>query len=685
LLSNKAHIIHFLKSTVTTVAVLFCFSTFGQDSIPEKSKTLKVVPITQGKMWHTHVSDLRSSSPRYLIDRFRMEDIGATDVGAALNFVPGIQLKDYGGVGGIKTVSYRSLGATHTAVTSNGNVLINNQIGAIDLSSLQSFGLREVVFSAGQPQESFALASAYLPASTINVYTKVGVSDTATSFEVYQKVSTVNDFESGVLGHFKFGKKGFVGLQAFSNYGSGAYNYKYNLTGSDEKFKRQNAELFNYNLTLGYGVRLGKHSRILGNVDYFNNQQNLPGAVILFNPTNDQSLANKDWRANIHYSRFKNNWLLHLHSFAAQNQTQYDDPTFLNAAGFLSSNYKMQTAGGGFMVNKRFKYYSNRLFFGSDIISSNLRSNKFNNSPDRINLNSVAGFSVWIKKVRVEGNLSHQLIHDNARSADSISSNIFSRLAPYLAVSVLPFKKAKVRFRAFYKNAFRMPTFNDLYYNFIGNTNLKPENAHLSNLGISYAKNFGDPMVIRPYDQKSFEINVDGFYNYVFNKIVAIPTKDLFNWSMQNIGETEIYGLDASVTFSFTKNGWSGSFTTNHTINKSIDKTDPNFASFGNQIPYTPFYSGSITAIVGYQGYRFNVNAFYNGGRYTLNENIPSNYLDGFVDLNVGLQKRFEFKNYMGLNVNVKAMNILNKNYEVIRSFPMPGRYYQLTLNFTYK
>ena len=30
----------------------------------------------------------------------------------------------------------------------------------------------------------------------------------------------------------------------------------------------------------------------------------------------------------------------------------------------------------------------------------------------------------------------------------------------------------------------------------------------------------------------------------------------------------------------------------------------------------------------------------------------------------------------------VKAMNVLNKNYEVIRSFPMPGRYYQFRLKY---
>ncbi|MFT4601873.1 MAG: vitamin B12 transporter [Arenicella sp.] len=666
------------------VAVLFCFSTFSQDTIPEKSKALKVVPIFHGIDWSNHISDLKSSSPRYYISEDKMNDLGVTDVGGAMNFVPGIQLKDYGGVGGIKTVSYRSLGATHTGVTLNNNVLINNQIGTINLSSLQSFGLRNLVFSTGQPEGNFAPASAYLPASTINVYSKVGMSDTATSFQIYQKMTSINDFENGALAHFRIKKRAFVALQGFSNYGSGAYNYVYKLAGTSEKLKRQNAELFNYKLNLGFGIRIKKHAVLYGTVDYFNNQQNLPGAVILFNPNSDQKLANRDWRANLHFVRSTNEWTLHLHSFAAQNETVYDDPTFLNLAGFLHSEYKMNTAGGGFMLSKAFKFYSNKIFIGSDGISSNLLSSEFANSPSRLNLNSVAGFSFWIKKFKLEGNLSHQLIHDQARSGDSITNQLFSRLAPYLSVSVLPFEKEKIRIRAFYKNAFRMPTFNDLYYNYIGNTNLKPENAHLTNFGISYATS-SFTRTLTSVNKREFEINIDGFYNYVFNKIVAIPTKDLFNWSMQNIGETQIYGVDASATWMFTQKKWSGAITSSHTLNRSIDKTNSSLPSYGDQIPYTPIYSSSLTAMVGFKGYKINANFFYNGSRYSLNENIPSNYLEGFVDINLGLQKKFSFKNNLALNVNAKAMNILNMNYEVIRSFPMPGRYYQMTLNFSYK
>lgn len=98
--------------------------------------------------------------------------------------------------------------------------------------------------------------------------------------------------------------------------------------------------------------------------------------------------------------------------------------------------------------------------------------------------------------------------------------------------------------RSFYKRTFALPTFNDLYYNLIGNTNLKPEQAHLFNAGVSY--NF-------KHKNWYTEFSADGFYNLIEDKIIAIPTKDLFNWSMQNIGKVNVIGYDLGALYHYSK------------------------------------------------------------------------------------------------------------------------------------
>ena len=74
--------------------------------------------------------------------------------------------------------------------------------------------------------------------------------------------------------------------------------------------------------------------------------------------------------------------------------------------------------------------------------------------------------------------------------------------------------------RAFYKRIFRMPTFDDLYYTFIGNKDLKPEYTTLYNVGGTYKRVWEKGLL------RSAELRADGYYNEVEDKIVAMPTSN---------------------------------------------------------------------------------------------------------------------------------------------------------------
>ena len=55
-----------------------------------------------------------------------LQRMNALSVADALRYFSGVQLKDYGGVGGIKTINVRSMGSQHTAVYYNGIQLGND-------------------------------------------------------------------------------------------------------------------------------------------------------------------------------------------------------------------------------------------------------------------------------------------------------------------------------------------------------------------------------------------------------------------------------------------------------------------------------------------------------------------------------------------------------------------------------
>ena len=493
----------------------------GLSQIDSTSKNSLPVVSVMAEYSRQHISDLTSAAPRFIINENKIKQLGSVDVGEAMKYVPGVQMRDYGGIGGIKTISYRSLGASHTAVTLDNYLMVNAQTGVINLSAFETFGMRSIEFNSGQPQNSQATATSYIPASLISIHTPLMSSDTSFGTKLYQNLTSINAYESGLLLNTPIKKRGFIGFQGFSRYGSGEYNYIYSLTGSDEVQRRTNARLFGVKGRLIGGYRW-KTSKLSTNVIYNKQDQLLPGAVILYNPSHDQELQNEDLRADIDFFKFWNKWTLKSHAFATRNYTRYHDPSFLNMEGFITSEYNQFQQGGGAIAH--FKPFNDerKLFFGSDLITAQLQSSEFENEPDRICINSVLGAAWWFGRLKIEGHINHQYIYDNARSGDSIQNVTYNQFSPYLSAAVIPFKEKGIQLRTFYKRVFRMPTFNDLYYNFIGNTNLKPEDAHLFNFGFTYGNQ-------AKYDMVNFEMNIDGFYNYVKNKIVAVPTKDLFN------------------------------------------------------------------------------------------------------------------------------------------------------------
>ena len=86
--------------------------------------------------------EVTSTAPLFNLTNERMKTMGVTDISDALHRLPGINIRDYGGAGGMKTVSVRGFGTTHTGVIYDGIVLSDCQSGKIDLSrySLDNVG-----------------------------------------------------------------------------------------------------------------------------------------------------------------------------------------------------------------------------------------------------------------------------------------------------------------------------------------------------------------------------------------------------------------------------------------------------------------------------------------------------------------------------------------------------------------
>src|SRR5690606_26871322 len=110
------------------------FSAFGQQ------EELDTLVISAGKR---KSSDITISQKREIVF------LQPNDVGGIVQKLPGVTLKNYGGIGGMKTASVRGLGSVYQQVVIDGFSVPNTQTGMIDLGNIYASDIEYVSLISG--------------------------------------------------------------------------------------------------------------------------------------------------------------------------------------------------------------------------------------------------------------------------------------------------------------------------------------------------------------------------------------------------------------------------------------------------------------------------------------------------------------------------------------------------------
>ena len=151
------HIDTYKVFVMLTCMMCWCFTASAQ-----KSQTLDNIEVVSR---HTF-SDI---IPSQNLSGKQLENLNSLSVADALRYFSGLQVKDYGGVGGLKTVNIRSMGSQHLGVYYDGIQLGNAQNGQIDLGQFALDNVEEISLYNGQKSSLMQTASDYGNAG--NVYT----------------------------------------------------------------------------------------------------------------------------------------------------------------------------------------------------------------------------------------------------------------------------------------------------------------------------------------------------------------------------------------------------------------------------------------------------------------------------------------------------------------------------------
>ena len=623
---------------------------------------------------------MREVVPSQKLNGELLEQLNTHSVADALRYFSGIQLKDYGGVGGIKTVNIRSMGTHHLGISYDGIQLGNAQNGQIDLGQFSLDNVEEITLYNGQKSAIFQPASDFGNAGAIYIRTK------APEFSMHNyklrfktQYGSSDMFRFSTLWEQKLSETVSSSLSAGFLTASGKYKFRYERrfpngqTAWDTTAVRNNGDIHAERIEANLFGRLDNGGWQLKGYLY-NSARGIPGAIVnnVWRRGERQQDMNTfvqaDFNKNIGEG-FSTRWLA---KYAYYN-THYvnKDTTQLP----VDNRYKQQelylsTAN----VLELLPNWSASLSY--DFKWNKLNADTYNFAfPTRIsNLVSLAT-AVDYKHLKAQGSLLATFIRDRRSVELRTLYSTLQKLTPAFFVNIYPFKGTFFSIRAYVKKSFRMPTFNDLYYTDMGNANLVPESALQYDAGFALNKHFNEGII------RHVEMHFDAYYNTVHDKIVAYPKGQQFRWTMLNLGKVHIKGIDVEAEADCLVGcGITATLRAQYTYQDARDVTDPADSYYRHQIPYIPWHSGSAIIGLSYKDWNLNYSFLYAGERYDEQENILYNHMEPWYTSDLSLCWRFRW-NALLCRAKLDVNNVLDQDYEVIVNYPMPGRNYALTLS----
>lgn len=669
-IAAKASFNNLLIRTITLVLAGLPFHQVSAQSDTTRNVNEVVVSSARAEL-------LQSITPSQQIKAHEFVRYSAFNVADALRGFSGVYIKDYGGIGGLKTVSVRGLGANHTTVLLDGIQINDAENGQIDLGKFNLNNVQSIALYNGQPTDILMPARSFASASVIAITT---IKPALQAGKRYRVTAGIKGGSFGLINPYlqwqqRLNSSWSFVINGYTQNAGGKYPYTISNGNAQISGDRIAADVKIQQVD-GAIYWAGKDSSKFNlRVNYYHADRGLPGAVVLYiPPPQGQRLWNHDFFTQLGYEKaWKSGFRLLVNTKYANSYLHYFNPQFNNTAGFIDQHFRQQEIyqSVAFLYNIAKNWeFSYAADLAINTLNASVPDFKY---PTRTTVLNVLASNFKTGRLTLQGSLLNSNINESVTKGTTIPyRNVFTPtfIANY-AVSDL------LNVRAFYKNIFRVPTFSELYYNPITNTNLKPEFAHQYDIGAVYRKNL----------QGSFEyvtISADVYYNRVKDKIIYTP--NIFAGSVMNIAEAEGVGVDLGMrTEKRFDNMFKGLLAINYSYQQAMNISDPNEATYKNQLPYIPQHL--VNANLGftrkewgvYYNHMFSSLRFYNNNNNTVyaDDFLPAY---GLADLSVIYRGKYKLLPVM---LSAEINNVYNQSYVVVRNYPMPGRSVRISLQIT--
>lgn len=660
------------NSTLTAIIIGCGLNAAAQTGTPPLNHNLDSVEVIASAP-----KKLSSTAPVYGMTDAAMKSAGVTDIADALRRMPGVNLRDYGGAGGLKTISVRGFGAQHTSVLYDGVALSDVQTGQIDLSRYSLDNVGSLSMLIGDNDDIFIPAKAASSAATLSISTPA-MPDADTPYRLTAQVrcgawGLVNPYAS-----FSVRTSEQLAVSATADWMRTDNNYTFRLKNGDytTRERRDNSSMSSGHGEVNLQWDASSRSQLTAKAYYYDSDRRLPGPVIHYNNVSNERLKERNTFGQLRYrNAFNSQWSLGAIGKFNYSSSFYHDENGQYPGGVLDENYWQREAyASAYILYLPARQWA--LDYSADYIFNSLNSNLATDTrPYRHSiLQSLTG-RYRHSGITVMGRLLYSAFINGAKRGTAADNA--SRLSPSVSMSWQPWLNRTMFIRMSYKSIFRMPSFNEAYFRHYGTAELKPEMTRQVNAGITWA--------LRPSGIISnLAFTADGYINHVTDKIVAIPY-NMFLWTMTNLGKVRILGAD--VTFSGTVDlscNQSLTLLANYSYQRAQPRTAPTAPEWMKQVAYTPKNSGS--ASLNYENPWVNLIVHATGvsARYSTNANVATTRIGGYVDTGITAWRRFSIGRSQSLELRGDITNLFNKQYQIVARYPMPGRAWQFTVKYIY-
>ena len=535
-----------------------------------------------------------------------------------------VHVGDNGGHAGLKTVSLRGFGSAHTAIYVDGLRVGNVQSGQNDLGMIAPENVGSVVVDYAQNSISFNTARPVFENGPLA--TRVSLS--GGSFGTWQPYARFD---------FRLSENLSLSANTAGLFSKGDFSYGDGLV-------RENNDLSQVRAGLDL---FGKDFHVKA---YFNGvERGTPGSTSW--PSEDRQADRNTFVQGVLNRNFSSLYTLHL-----SGKASYDDIFYTSSYGdsrYGQTEIQLNSAHN-FQIRNWWK-----LSLAADIQWDGLKSSNYNAS--RLTAFSALASSFRAGLLSADIALEYNGAFDHgALSRHALAPSLMARLTLPEGLDI----------SAFARRAYRVPTFNELYYVGYGNPDLRPEDAWLTDMAVDYVRPLGNSF--------SLKSKLDVFLNLLTDKITSAPTPEDPNiWAPYNIGKVCSTGFDMAAGVAH-EGEWDYSLDLKYSYQSAVDRT-PDSYSYGQQIPYIARHVVVLSGNVTWNSWTAQAVWQMRAGRKDGTGDLPD-----WNTLDVDLAKPLTVRKSGMLLLKVSARNLLDCRYETVSGYPMPGRSFMAGVEYKF-